>query len=156
MFLRMVVRSQTGFTLIELLVVIAVIGVLAAIAIPHFSEMRLRAQVTEAAADLRNFKLGFLAYSFENDDFPNDTNNILPGGMEDHIIPSTFNRTTPLGGRYNWEGPNFYPYAGISITNPTASIEAFRSLDTKLDDGDLSQGMFRITSNGRYTYIVEE
>jgi hypothetical protein len=29
-------------------------------------------------------------------------------------------------------------------------------LDSMLDDGDLTQGKFRQTPNGRYTYIIDE
>lgn len=148
--------AQNGFTLIELLVALAIIGVLSAIAIPQYSDMRLRAYVAETATDLRNFKTGFLAYSYLNEGFPNDTHNMLPPEMAAFILPATFNRITPLGGNYNWEGPDFYPYAGISVTAPTADVTAFNALDRSLDDGDLGGGVFRVTQNGRYTYIIEE
>ena len=63
---------------------------------------------------------------------------------------------TPLGGNYNWGGPDYYPYAGISLFQPTAPASTFAVLDARFDDGDLTTGKFRITPNGRYTYILAE
>ena len=46
--------GNRGFTLIELLIVVVIIGILAAIAIPKFSDTKEKAVVTAMRSDLRN------------------------------------------------------------------------------------------------------
>lgn len=46
--------QRQGFTLIELLIVVVIIGILAAIAIPRFSEVRERAYRSAMMSDLKN------------------------------------------------------------------------------------------------------
>jgi len=47
---------QQGFTLIELMIVVAIIGILAAVAIPAYTDYTARAQVTEAVTLLGGLK----------------------------------------------------------------------------------------------------
>ncbi len=58
-----------GFTLIELLIVVVIIGILAAIAIPQFSDTKEQAQVAKMKSDLRNLITAQEAYYVENDTY---------------------------------------------------------------------------------------
>ena len=49
-------NAQKGFTLIELMIVIAIIGILAAIAIPAYTDYTTRARVTEALTTVSSMK----------------------------------------------------------------------------------------------------
>jgi type IV pilus assembly protein PilA len=49
-------KVQQGFTLIELMIVVAIIGILAAIAIPAYSDYTAKAQASEASALLDGLK----------------------------------------------------------------------------------------------------
>jgi prepilin-type N-terminal cleavage/methylation domain-containing protein len=55
-------KNKKGFTLIELLIVVAIIAILAAIAIPQFSQYRIKGYNSAALADLRNAKTGEEAF----------------------------------------------------------------------------------------------
>ena len=63
-------KGEKGFTLIELLIVVAIIGILAAIAIPQFSEYRKKAYNSAAQSDLKNAKTGMEAYMADNQQYP--------------------------------------------------------------------------------------
>ncbi len=49
-------KKNQGFTLIELMIVIAIIGILAAIAIPAYSDFTIRSRVSEALVTASSFK----------------------------------------------------------------------------------------------------
>jgi len=153
---------SAGFTLIELLVVVVIIGVLAAMAVPNFLRAMEKARISRMAADLKTFESAFLDFSIQTGDFPPDSHLEQPYhlangiGIEAYVPVGSWVAKTPFGGNYNWEGPDSYPYAGISLFASSATAEQMQKLDALLDDGDLTQGAFRRTPNDRYTYIVDE
>jgi type IV pilus assembly protein PilA len=59
-------RNNKGFTLIELLIVVVIIGILAAIAIPKFSNTKEKAYVAAVKSDIRNLATAEESYFADN------------------------------------------------------------------------------------------
>lgn len=58
--------SRNGFTLIELLMVVVIIGLLAAIAIPKFSNTKGKAYIAAMKSDLRNLATAEEAFFYDS------------------------------------------------------------------------------------------
>ena len=65
--------NQKGFTLVELMVVIAILGILAAIAIPKFSDSTSAANTAKIAADLRTIDSAIVMYQANGNTVDKDT-----------------------------------------------------------------------------------
>jgi type IV pilus assembly protein PilE len=63
---RKLCHQQTGFTLIELMIVVAVIGILAAVAIPNYSDYIKRGKAAEATSNLATLRVKMEQYFQDN------------------------------------------------------------------------------------------
>ncbi|MDH5343365.1 MAG: prepilin-type N-terminal cleavage/methylation domain-containing protein, partial [Betaproteobacteria bacterium] len=59
-------KRENGFTLIELLIVIAIIGVIAAIAVPQYSDYLTRSKLAEATGTLSEHRVRMEQYFQDN------------------------------------------------------------------------------------------
>jgi prepilin-type N-terminal cleavage/methylation domain-containing protein len=98
-------RLQLGraFTLIELLIVVAIIGILAAIAVPSFSNAMIRAKLARVQSDFQVLTTALHMYQMDNSVFP-------PNDGAVNILPVEL--TTPIA-----------YLASVSLTDPFSRAE---------------------------------
>lgn len=81
MRMRLPKRNEKGFTLIELMIVVAIIGILAAIAIPQFSNYRKRAANVAAMSDAKNLATAQEMYYTDNNTYTSNISDLEDVGF---------------------------------------------------------------------------
>lgn len=149
-------QRHAGFTLVEIMIVVVIIGLLAAIAIPAFQRVRTRAQNSRFVSDLRVFTQAFETYSLQNGAWPPNVGaGIVPAGLSGAIQVNTWTSPTVVGGNWNYDRNINGIAVAVSCSGSNIDDARMRNIDTMIDDGDLSTGIFQFIS-GRYMYILEQ
>lgn len=64
-------KAQNGFTLVELMIVVAIIGILATVAMPSYTDYVLRGKLTEAFSTLADARVRMEQYYQDNRTYAN-------------------------------------------------------------------------------------
>ena len=108
---------RCGFTLIELLIVVVIIGILAAIAIPKFSDTKEKAYVASMKSDLRNLAVYEESYAADSAGLYFSGNGVAQGFTASQNVSVT---ATAAGG----PPPSWSATAAHSQTAKTCSSSA--------------------------------
>lgn len=149
--------NKKGLTIIELVVVATIIGLIASIAIPAYTQSRQSSVAATVANDMRKFVEKFNYYNMENSVWPEDGYpTTIPAGMEDFLTNSVWPKKTAVGGYWDFDNNAFGFTAGISIDSTTMGDGVLSAIDALIDDGNLSTGSIVKTGGDRLSYILEQ
>jgi type II secretory pathway pseudopilin PulG len=147
------------FPRVEIMVVVVIIGLLAALAIPAFQRVQRSSQNARVINDFRIFSQAFEIYNSQNGAWPNNAGPgvvpILPVPMAGDFKTAAWQAITVVGGRWNWDNNmSSGGFAGVCISSYTCTDEQMQEIDAKIDDGDLTTGLFQQTTTSRVMLIL--
>ena len=94
--------DRAAYTLVEIAVVVTIIGILVALAVPHFKRVKENAFISTLENDLRIFSQEFMQYELNFGAYPDtSTPGTYPNGMADRIS-SAWIQPSVIGGTYRW------------------------------------------------------
>jgi general secretion pathway protein G len=115
-------KAKSGFTLVEILIVVVILGILAAIVIPQFTEASTEAKESRLVSDLQMMRSQIELYKIQhNDKLPGSQCNagLLGGTGDATFLQCMTSYTDQWGNTIAAPGPNIYgPYMQKLPTNP--------------------------------------
>jgi len=105
-------KAKSGFTLVEILIVVVILGILAAIVIPQFTEASTEAKLSSLCTDLQTVRSQIELYKVQHND-------AMPGTATGVSFTDALTKGTTLAGAIDATAPYDYgPYLQTIPKNP--------------------------------------
>ena len=156
----MYARQTQGFTLVEILIAVVILGILAAIVIPTFTDASTEARQNAFVNCLDTFAKAAYYYEVKTGTFPPDGGSgNCPAELEPYLDEDKWNQPTPIGGVWDSELNSFgytsslgVHFWGGGVVHPGDTY--MQEVDALCDDGELTTGAFRKIAADRYYLII--
>lgn len=142
-------KKRNGFTLVEILIVVVILGILAAIVIPQFSDASTEAKNSSLSSNLQTVRSQIELYKIQH-------NGNLPGAGTATLTEALTKYTTVAGALAAVQAPatNVYgPYLQAVPKNPFNDLNVITSGATNPTTASTTAGWFFNTSTGQFLAV---
>jgi len=128
-------NAKSGFTLVEILIVVVILGILAAIVIPQFTDASTEAKLSSLCSDLQTVRSQIELYKIQHNDQ-------LPGTQAGVDFETAMTSYTDASGAVQaGPGPNVYgPYLQKIPKNPFVVNENAAKVQAEAGTANLGDG----------------
>jgi len=136
-------KAKSGFTLVEILIVVVILGILAAIVIPQFTEASTEAKTSSLCTDLQTMRSQIELYKIQHNDN-------LPGQVGSATFIQAMTGQTEVDGDVWAAGPAYGPYVQKIPTNQFIDDNSIQEEVGQAGLGDGSNGWHFDTTTGQF------
>ena len=119
-------RKHKGFTLVEILIVVVILGILAAIVIPQFSDASTQSKLSSSQSSLQSLRSQISLYKIQHNDYPPCHGTF----SEATFVAQMEGKTNAAGNTSTTDGPVIYgPYVQKIPMNPWNNSRTIAATD---------------------------
>jgi len=149
-------QKRKAFTLVEILIVVVILGILAAIVVPRFSDASQQSAQTAFVTTLNELsKVANIVYQMDGQHPAEYAAGTMPTEYDTYLNANEWALTTPIGG--NWDimsGGTVSFGVGVSFGASPQSDAFMAEIDALYDDGVLTTGSFQKLGTGEFYVIM--